>query len=558
MTTLTDLVAFFVSMVTDFPAIRYFCMYAAFSITFCYILVITVFVALLSFDVKRIEAGQFDVIPCVANNKETTEEVWEEAGESMINKLITKYAEVLMLKPIKAIVIIISIGMTAFGIYGAINVDQSFNQLVLGLKGSAYVKYFGYFETGFPSGIPVNVVLDAPLNYTDSSLQQQYSNLSQIAIDNNYMESQTFNWMRDLLSWSKNENITASGRHFYPSLYLFLQENQHYLVDIKFHKNWLQDMLEWSVVRQKLVTVDNFYQNLEQFLMETPQISAYMKYNFTTDSFLLRSNTKETFKTCDGECFLIKASRFIILTKANHFSIYRRDAMLSLREDLRTKTDLPVYGVSYNYIYVEQFVVILPDTIRNLAICASAILLITLPYLVDPKVTFFVFSGFVCLMFELFGVMYLWDVSLNAISMIIIVMGIGFSVDYSAHIAHAFVICNEKTSERRVIYAMRTMGASVTMGGISTFVGVVTTAFAQSELFKIFFKMVFGIVVLGLIHGLVFLPVFLAVFCNYNVPMTVEVDEEEENGNLSPKKNKMNGEEELLTMEDIPDTDKML
>ena len=370
-----------------------------------------------------------------------------------------------MLKPVKVIVIILSLGMTAFGIYGAINVDQSFNQLVLGLEGSAYVKFFGYFETAFPSGIPVNVVLDTPVNYTDASLQQQYSDLSQIAVGNDYMESQTFNWMRDLLIWSKSKNLTITGRHFYPALYLFLQENQHYLVDIKFHKNWLEYMLQWAVLRQKLVTLDNFYQNFELFLLENPQVGAYMKYNLTVDLFQLRSNTEETFKTCDAECSLIKASRFMIITKANHHSIYRRDAMLSLREDLRTKTQLPVYGISYNYIYVEQFVVILSDTIRNLAICVSAILLITLPYLVDPKVTFFVFSGFVCLMFELFGVMYLWGVSLNAISMIIIVMGIGFSVDYSAHIAHAFVVCNEKTSERRVIYAMRTMGASVSMGG---------------------------------------------------------------------------------------------
>ena len=39
---------------------------------------------------------------------------------------------------------------------------------------------------------------------------------------------------------------------------------------------------------------------------------------------------------------------------------------------------------------------------------------------------------------------------------------------------------------------------------------MIVTAFSRSELFKIFFKMVFGIVTLGLIHGLIFLPVFLA------------------------------------------------
>ena len=36
------------------------------------------------------------------------------------------------------------------------------------------------------------------------------------------------------------------------------------------------------------------------------------------------------------------------------------------------------------------------------------------------------------------------------------------------------------------------------------------TAFATSEIFKIFFKMMFSIILLGLIHGLVILPVYLA------------------------------------------------
>ena len=106
---------------------------------------------------------------------------------------------------------------------------------------------------------------------------------------------------------------------------------------------------------------------------------------------------------------------------------------------------------------------------QNIAICATAILIITLPYLINPKVTFAVFVGFVSLMFELFGIMYLWNVSLNAISMIILVMGIGFSVDYSAHIAHAFVKSEKKTTELRVREALETMGSSVAMGGMKFF-----------------------------------------------------------------------------------------
>ena len=48
------------------------------------------------------------------------------------------------------------------------------------------------------------------------------------------------------------------------------------------------------------------------------------------------------------------------------------------------------------------------------------------------------------------------------------------------------------------------------LAGFSTFLGMLATAFASSEVFRIFFKMIFSIVVLGLLHGLLFLPVYLS------------------------------------------------
>ena len=63
------------------------------------------------------------------------------------------------------------------------------------------------------------------------------------------------------------------------------------------------------------------------------------------------------------------------------------------------------------------------------------------------------------------GLMYVWGVSLNSISMINLVMAIGFAVDYSAHFAHSFVFSTEKNPEEKVIAALRTVGASVLLGG---------------------------------------------------------------------------------------------
>ena len=50
-------------------------------------------------------------------------------------------------------------------------------------------------------------------------------------------------------------------------------------------------------------------------------------------------------------------------------------------------------------------------------------------------------------------------------------------------------------------------------------------AFSESELFHIFFRILFGIVVLGLLHGLLFLPVLLATFCPSFMKVTHKQEE---------------------------------
>ena len=49
--------------------------------------------------------------------------------------------------------------------------------------------------------------------------------------------------------------------------------------------------------------------------------------------------------------------------------------------------------------------------------------------------------------------------------MVNLVMAIGPAVDYSAHIALAYITSNEATVNERVVDALSTLGASVFMGG---------------------------------------------------------------------------------------------
>lgn len=69
MTTLTDLVAFAVSSTSAFPAIQVFCIYATVGILCSFMMIMTFFVAFLTFDVNRIKQSRFDMIPCVKSDK---------------------------------------------------------------------------------------------------------------------------------------------------------------------------------------------------------------------------------------------------------------------------------------------------------------------------------------------------------------------------------------------------------------------------------------------------------------------------------------------------------
>jgi uncharacterized membrane protein YbjE (DUF340 family) len=57
---------------------------------------------------------------------------------------------------------------------------------------------------------------------------------------------------------------------------------------------------------------------------------------------------------------------------------------------------------------------------------------------------------------------------------------------------------------------LRTMGSSVLLGGVTTFLGTIPLIFTSSGAFRIIFVSFVGIVTLGVGHGLILIPVILA------------------------------------------------
>lgn len=304
--------------------------------------------------------------------------------------------------PMKVAVFLMACGLLAAGIYGSMNITQKFEWKKLSRDGSYFRKFAEVRDAKFPAGYDVSIILPQGIDYTLNVTQQKIIDLDSIAQENSRYENMTLNWMKAYKEWANKNNIS--------------------------------------------ILSNNFYTNLTDFLNATKMFMADVNYDVNSNR--------------------VMSSRVVFFYEDDNDAINQAEAMKTIRKDLQQKVDLPgIFPISIMFIYAEQFAAVLDDTIRNLAICAGTVLIITLPYLMHPGITGLVFLSFSSLLFELLGLMTAWDVSLDVIAMIIIIMAIGFSVDYTCHIAHAYMISTKDSPEARVVDALSTMGTSVLNGG---------------------------------------------------------------------------------------------
>lgn len=180
-----------------------------------------------------------------------------------------------------------------------------------------------------------------------------------------------------------------------------------------------------------------------------------------------------------------------------------------------------IFSYSVDYLDFEMYVTFTEDTLRSCGLSVVAVFLILVLITGSLSVTVLVTLSIILVDIYLYALLYYWGLTFNTIVVINIVVAIGLSVDYSAHIAHTYLITIPPNNayfrghpDRKRLYKAKTalsqMGSSVFHGGFSTLLAISALGPSASYIFVVFFKMWVGIIVFGMSNGFFLLPVVLS------------------------------------------------
>uniref|UniRef100_A0A0N5BAG7 SSD domain-containing protein n=1 Tax=Strongyloides papillosus TaxID=174720 RepID=A0A0N5BAG7_STREA len=489
-TSLTNFISFCVGCLTPFPSIQMFCVYAVVAVFFTYVYQLTFFAGIMVLTSRRevnerncltfmkvskkekknnckkvIESFpkdsryiNFDEKSYKNNNYSITSSISEDSyTKSFYNNhplsrfFRTTYCDILLHPLVKALVLLVFVFYLVIAVYGCLNIK-------MGLEPNDLLPENSYGK---------RTLRMAEKYFSDygSSLHVWMYNLSHY----DFGRKKIWNTLEREIELYEHTEFTGSS------------------------DSWLRIFLEFIKNSGLLITDENFVYLLKNVFLSQP---TYHKYQ------------RDVVFDPSGE--YLEASRVPISLRYVGTSNQSR-AMHFFRR-LAATSELPTGVYADFFQFAEQYNAVLPGTLSSIAIAGGAVIFVSLIFIPVPVASLWVSFCIISINVGILGFMTFWSVRLDFISMVTIVMSIGFCVDFAAHLSYNYSKGKNLSPSKRIRNALYCVGTPIIQSATSTILGVSFMYFTESYIFKSFFKTIVLVIVLGALHGLVILPVLFTVF----------------------------------------------
>ncbi|EWC46894.1 hypothetical protein DRE_03906 [Drechslerella stenobrocha 248] len=519
---ITETLAFALGAIVAMPAVRNFAIYAAGAVAINAILQVTMFVSVLALNQHRQENNRFDCIPCVvAPGGPIRQYAGEE--ESYLQKFIRKkYAPRLLNKYVKLSVVIVFLGIFTAAIGVMPKIELGLDQRNALPDGSYTIDYFNDLYDYFGVGPPVFFVTKE-YNITHRDEQQavcgRFTTCNQFSLGNiveqerkrqgvSYITAPAANWLDDYFQWLDPRQEACCG----------IDKRSGDRCDPGFASSCdvcFEDRTPaWNQTLNGMPEGDEFLKYLK-FWLDAP-VGEECVYGGKAQ-YAHAVNPDYERKTIAASHF--RTSHTKLASQKDFIESFT--AARRIAATISEKTSAEVFPYSPFYIFFDQYTTIVSLTQKLIAGAVMSTFFVSSVLLGSFLTGLAVAITVTMIVVDVIGVMALWGVSLNAVTLVNLVICVGIGVEFCAHIARAFMFPSRSLLDKarklggkncRAWVAMVNVGGSVFSGiTITKLLGVTVLAFTKSKIFEIYyFRIWLALVLVAATHALVFLPVLLS------------------------------------------------
>eukprot|EP00922_Rhytidocystis_sp_ex-Travisia-forbesii_P002876 GHVS01004226.1.p1 GENE.GHVS01004226.1~~GHVS01004226.1.p1 ORF type:complete len:583 (-),score=99.52 GHVS01004226.1:962-2518(-) len=396
--------------------------------------------------------------------------------------VMTHYSRLLSTPVGKVVVLLLFVVYIGLAIWGWVGYMQTGLSYFASVAGESYLRdFFNERELYFDIyGEKVDVLFkDSTVKWWDPRVQDELL------------------WIHDVLSNSSYVAVVASGMD------RFIRNNRDELIPND-EQQFIDKLQEW-------LNEDRYGQHYRRdFIFEESPVDNTQESSGAS-SVRLKAWKLGFFQSYVNDSpkawsWLLQCRRDVGSPRQDDVTPYVPAGSTSLLNDRLVRGDCYYYGT----MILEADPIILSYTLQNMGIALAAIVLIAA--LAIPTLSSAVLVLVIIVMIDvgMFGYMSFWNVNMNLVSMVNLVMSIGFSIDHTAHVIHAFTHCVGPTRLIRMKECLVVICTPVFHGAISTWLTCCGLATSDKEILVIFFKMMTLVLLFSVAHGVILLPVVLS------------------------------------------------